>query len=98
MSQYSLPPYIEEMFKLELSDRDITVLKETLSELRKPVAIKLFTTNDRMSCFSCRETEKLLTLLQTVSPSIGDKPAINLDIIDIVKSSEIAKKISYNFV
>jgi len=92
MSQYSLPPYIEEMFKLELSDRDITVLKETLSELRKPVAIKLFTTNDRMSCFSCRETEKLLTLLQTVSPSIGDKPAINLDIIDIVKSSEIAKK------
>ncbi len=92
MSQYSLPPYIEEMFRLELSDRDIDMLRETLNELRKPVSIKLFTTTDRMRCFSCRETERLLTLLQSASPHIGDKPAINLDIVDIVEGSEIAKK------
>lgn len=91
-SQYYIPPFIEEMFRVSMTEEDVSMLRETLSTLRKPVKLKLFTSKDRRKCFSCAETEKLLTLLQESSPPFGEGKTIELDIVDISEEHDLAKK------
>ncbi|MEM0026606.1 MAG: thioredoxin family protein [Ignisphaera sp.] len=91
-SEYALPPYIEEMFKFDVTDSDIEALKETLRDMKTQVKLKLFTTGNNRQCFSCLETEKLLNVLIEASPPIGSEKAIIIEKYDLETSTEMFKK------
>ncbi len=90
--EYTLPPYIEEMFKVDLTEDDIKMLKEALKDMRNIVNVKLFTLDDKIKCFSCNETERLLSIIRDSSPLIGDKRAIDLEIYEMTKDKEMFDK------
>jgi len=93
MSEYSLPPYIEEMFRYNLTNEDLDAIKYALKDMVKPIKLILFISKSKLECFSCEDTVKLVKAIAINSPLIGDKPAIELTIHDIANEWELAKKL-----
>lgn len=91
MDEYSLPPYIEEMFRYNLTSEDLESIRYALRDMINPVTITLFISKNRLECFSCEDTMKLVKAVSDSSPLIGDKPAIELTVHDIAKEWDIAK-------
>jgi len=96
LKEYAIPPYIEEMFKLNLTKEDIEAIKQALSDMVNSVTVILFVSKDRLECFSCEDTVKLAKIIADSSPLIGEKPAIELVIHDIASSWDLAKKYNVN--
>ncbi len=80
------------MFRVNLTESDIEALKEALKEIKNLVTIKLFTSSDRINCFTCSETEKLMRIIRDSSPMIGNKRAIDLEIFEMSRDSDVFKK------
>jgi len=74
-----LPEYIREMFKLQFAKEDEEMLRQTLQDMKGSVTVRLYTTKDKYRCFSCEETEKLLTIISNNAPMIGDRVALQLE-------------------
>ncbi len=91
-SEYVLPPYIEEMFKFDVTDSDVEVLKETLKDMRAQVRVKFFTSGNKRECFSCSETEKLLNVLVEASPLMGSEKAIVIEKYDLETNGDMFKR------
>jgi len=87
-----IPPYIEDMFKVDFTESDIELLREALKEMKSKVKLKLFTSGDKTRCFSCTETEKLIDILISASPLIGAERAISVEKLYIEKDYELFKK------
>lgn len=92
MSEYEIPPYIEEMFRYNLTNEDLEAIRYALKDMVKPVKLMLFISRSKLECFSCEDTVKLIKAVASNSPLIGDRQAIELTIYDIVEDWEIAKK------
>lgn len=87
-----IPPHIEEMFRVEFTKEDVEALRDALKEMKGAVTIKLFTSNDRIECFACGETEKLVKVIRDSSPSVGDGKAIELEIYDVSRDRDVFKE------
>ncbi|MCS7111358.1 MAG: thioredoxin family protein [Ignisphaera sp.] len=79
------------MFKVDLTESDIEALKEALKEMKNTITIKLFTSNDRIGCFACGETEKLVRTIRDSSPLVGNEKAIELEIYEVSRDRDAFK-------
>jgi len=92
VSEYVMPPYIEEMFRVEFTESDVESLKDTLKDMKSKVRLKLFTSGNKAKCFSCVETERLIDVLVSASPLIGSEKAILVERFDMEKDHDVFKK------
>ncbi|MEM1644399.1 MAG: thioredoxin family protein [Ignisphaera sp.] len=92
MDEYPVPPYINEMFKLDLTKEDIEAIRLALKDMIRKVQVLLFIGKNKLECFSCEDTERLVKIIANNSPLIGDEPAIELTVYDITKTWDLAKK------
>ncbi|MEM0006106.1 MAG: thioredoxin family protein [Ignisphaera sp.] len=90
--EYNVPPYIEEMFKVDLTESDIEALREALKEMRNTITIKLFTSDNKINCFTCSETEKLMKIVTDSSPLIGDRKAVELEIYEVSRDGDVFRE------
>lgn len=87
-----LPPYIADMLKFNLTEEDVEAIRLALKDMVGGVQVLLFVSKNKLECFSCEDTIKLVKTITDASPKIGDKQAVELNIYDIVESTSIAKK------
>jgi len=92
LDEYPVPPYIDDMFKLDLTREDIEAIRLALRDMVKKVRVALFVGGSKLECFSCEDTEKLVKVISDNSPPIGNEPAVELAVYDIAKTRDLAKK------
>lgn len=92
MDEYMLPPYIAEMFKFNFTQEDVEALRDALKDMVGAVRVTLFISKSRYECFSCEDTVNLVKTISENSPLVGNRPAVEVEIFDIVKSLDVAKR------
>ncbi|MCI4437985.1 MAG: hypothetical protein JHC33_14350, partial [Ignisphaera sp.] len=65
-----IPPFIAEMFRLDLTEEDINALREALKDMKSKVRILVFTSKNKKKCFACEQTEKLIDIIASASPDM----------------------------
>ncbi|MEM0371914.1 MAG: thioredoxin family protein [Ignisphaera sp.] len=92
MDEYTLPPYIAEMFRFNFTQADIEAIRDALKDMVSRVHVALFISRSKYECFSCEDTMNLVKVLSENSPMIGDRHAIDVEILDISESIDVARK------
>lgn len=92
MDEYVLPPYIADMLRFNLTKEDLEAIRLALKDMTGFVQVALFVSENRLECFSCEDTIKLVKAIAEVSPVIGSKQAIELKMYNILEALSLAKK------
>jgi glutaredoxin-like protein len=87
-----IPPFIAEMFRLDLTEEDINTLRETLKDMKSKVRILVFTSKNKKRCFACEQTEKLIDIIASASPDIGSEKAVHVEKYVLEENEDIFKK------
>jgi len=74
---FELDPFIKQMFVFNPDRQTLEALREALRELRKEVDIWFFTTEER-SCWTCRETEKLIDAIEKSAPEVDGRKLVKV--------------------
>lgn len=74
-----------------MTEEDLKAIKYALKDMIKPVKVMVFTSRNKLECFSCEDTVKLIKAIADSSPVVGGRRAIELTIHDIVSEWELAK-------